>query len=223
MLSRFYASPEMAARYASISGLPINESVPSYVNEDLALLQAQGRSFGHWLITDRGDPEAWALADRHYTRQTKGARSFVRNGQSLIFVTRCGQAAWVSFRPTPGKANRWDGRNAFECALFRNESLILSSILVHEARHLTAALWGTAPDGLITWVKPSALRSRNNNPGACYKKDGWRHVETSLVDHKPMLLAPPTPILDWRLWSFKERRGGMLRLMLTGWDGKSRA
>jgi hypothetical protein len=211
----FYASTAMAAQCAGLA-LPINAPVEPYV------LQALERGWtGHWLITDRGDREAWALADRHYTRQTPGARSFVRNGQNLVFVTRCGKAAWVSFRPTPGKAERWDDREAIECALFRNESTILSSDLIREARALTVAIWGWPKDGIITWVKPSALRAGNVNPGACYKRDKWKHTETS-KDGKPMLVAPETLALDWRLWEFKQGRGGKLRKELTGWDGKSK-
>lgn len=215
---RYYATAALALRYTADPALPVNAPWPGYVVQNLV----QGWS-GHWLITDRGDPEAWALADRHYTRQTPGSRSFVRNGQNLVFVTRCGNATWVTFRPTPGKAVRKDNRRALECALFRNESQIRSSILVREARALTVALWGMPEDGLITWVKPSALRTGNMNPGACYKKDGWKHVETSVKDRKPMLLAPETLILDWRLWDFKNGRGGALRELLTGWDGKRKA
>jgi len=190
---------------------------------DLETVQILDSGFqGNWLITDRGDPEAWALADRHYTRQTPGARSFVRNGQSLVFVTRCGQAVWVSFRPTPGKAERPDGRRVIENALFRNESVILSSALILEARALTTAIWGCPEEGLITWVKPSALRAKNVNPGLCYKKDGWVHTQSTIEDRKPMFVAPFTPTLDWRLWDFKSGRGGKLRLDLTGWDGKAR-
>lgn len=167
-----------------------------------------------WQITDKGDRQAWELAERHYTRQTPGSRLFTRNGQNLVFVTECGKAAWVTFRPTPGKATRADKLDAWECALFRNESKWLSSYLILEAQALTIALWGPTPkDGLITFVKPGAIRSIN--PGACYKKAGWKRVGES-KDGKPLLKAPEMVQLDWRMWVFKEGRGGKLRDSLLG-------
>lgn len=62
----------------------------------------------NWLITDKGDQDVRLLADEHYTRQTPGALSFTRNGQNLVFVTPDLLAGWVTFRPTPGKAQRQD-------------------------------------------------------------------------------------------------------------------
>jgi hypothetical protein len=163
-----------------------------------------------WTITDKGDQDVRALADGHYSRQTPGSRQFCRNGQNLVFVTADNTAAWVTFRPTPGKAKRQDNLDAWECSLFRNTGPILSSDLVAEAVALSIALWGDPPrDGVITYVKPEAIRSVN--PGYCFKRAGWVTAGKAR-DGKPMLRAPiPDLVPHWSFWSWKGERGGKLR------------
>lgn len=175
-----------------------------------------------WLISDRGDQDVRRLIDGesfgggkpHYSRQSPGHPKFTRNGQNIVFVTPCLRAAWISFRPTPGKAERKDKLEAWECALFRNEGAGLSSDLIREATLLTYALWGHPPaDGLITFVKPAAIRS--TNPGFCYLMAGWRRDGVSRKG-LPRLRAP-----DWadvaleipRIseWQWRGARGGRLR------------
>lgn len=127
-----------------------------------------------WLITNKGDQDVRRLADRHYTRRKVGDRQFTRNGENLVFVTEDLKAAWVTHRPSPGKAMRDDGRDAWECALFRNEGPDRSSDLIREAVALTVALWGSFPrDGLLTYVDPGKVRSEV--PGWCFRRAGWRH------------------------------------------------
>lgn len=168
-----------------------------------------------WLISDKGDREALALADRHYTRRAKGSSQFCRNGQNLVFVTSCARAAWVTFRPTPGKATRQDGLDAWECALFRNEGAGLSSHLIREAVYLTVALWGVFPrDGLFTYVKPEAVQTEI--PGYCFRRAGWVRWG-SAADGKPRLRAPrpvDEDVPHWRNWDWKGDRGGKLRRLL---------
>lgn len=164
----------------------------------------------NWLITDKGDQDARLLADRHYSRRTPGSPQFCRNGQNLVFIADAADAVWVTFRPTPGKAIRQDGFDAWECSLFRNEGTSLSSQLIREAVRLTWALWGPAPSGgLITYVRPECVAS--GLPGYCFLRAGWRHVGAS-ADGKPMFRAPRlSHVPDWRLWSWKPGRGGVLR------------
>lgn len=164
----------------------------------------------NWLITDKGDQDVRLLADEHYTRQTPGALSFTRNGQNLVFVTPDLLAGWVTFRPTPGKAQRQDGLDAWECALFRNTGPIRSSKLIREAVLLSCALWGELPpDGLITYVRPSCVKT--TIPGYCYRCAGWRRVGYS-SDGKPMFRAPrPASIPSLDDWRWRGGRGGKLR------------
>ena len=158
-----------------------------------------------WLISDKGDPVARRLVDGitvngapHYSRQTPGAKQWTRNGQNLVFVTANGLAVWCTFRPTPGKATRPDGLDAWECTMFRNEGGGLSSELIQEAHLLSLALWGATPrDGLITFIRPDRVRSRN--PGYCYKRAGWA-VNGAARDGKPRLRAPevdPGAVPHW--------------------------
>lgn len=162
-----------------------------------------------WLITDKGDQDARRLADGHYSRQTIGAPQFTRNGQNLVFITSDLKACWVTFRPTPGKAVRQDGLDAWECALFRNTGPLLSSWLILEAVQLSVSLWGVLPkDGLITYVKPAAVKSVN--PGCCFKKAGWKKAGVS-SDGKPMFRAPDVAPADIRNWQWRGDRGGKLR------------
>lgn len=176
----------------------------------------------NWLITDKGDPDARALVDGesvgklpHYSRQTPGARLFTRNGQNLVFLTDDARAVWVTFRPTPGKAKRADGLDAWERALFRNEGPVLSSQLIREAVSLSWALWGVPPpDGLITFVRPDRVAS--GLAGYCFRRAGWRRVGYS-KDGKPMFRAPRIPAVpDWRAWAWRGERGGILRRALEG-------
>lgn len=169
-----------------------------------------------WLITDRGDEDVRRIIDGvgfngvpHYSRQTPGDRRFTRNGQNLIFVTADARAAWITFRPTEGKAERQDKLQAWECALFRNEGPHLSSRLIREAALLTFAIWGPPPrDGLITFVR--ADRVRSTNPGCCYLKAGWERDGVSSKGYlrfRAPVVVPPA----LSLWSWKGARGGKLR------------
>ncbi len=181
-----------------------------------------------WTITDKGDPLARRLVDGelpglgnllHYSRQTVGSRQFTRNGQNLVFITRDGRAVWVTFRPTPGKAVRPDGLDAWECTLFRNEGPYRSSDLIREAVDLSCALWGPIPpDGFITFIRADCVltgQSAGGVVGYCYRRAGWRHVG-SARDGKPRFKAPQPPyICDWRLWEWAGDRGGKLRRELT--------
>lgn len=174
-----------------------------------------------WLITDKGDPDARRLVDGvgfgkpHYSRQQPGTPSFTRNGQNLVFITADGLAAWVTFRPTPGKAERKDKLDAWECALFRNEGPHLSSLLIREAEELSVALWGQLPrDGFITFVRGDKVRS--TNPGCCYKKAGWAHIGFSPKGYYTFRAPPRPPPRPFWEWQWKEGRGGKLRKMLEG-------
>jgi hypothetical protein len=62
------------------------------------------------------------------------------------------------------------GQQGVNCALFRNESPVLSSLLVLEAEQLAWQRW--PGERLYTYVNPRAVKSRN--PGYCFKAAGWR-------------------------------------------------
>lgn len=73
-----------------------------------------------------------------------------------------------------------DNLEAWECTLFRNESLRLSSELICEATALTYREWGWPPrDGFITAVGIEQTRRRRGKgspPGWCFICAGWEQI-----------------------------------------------
>ena len=128
------------------------------------------QQYGPWVVTHKGDMSCRQLADRHYTRQTVGAPMFTRPGRNLVLRTPFGDAVWVTW-----SGIRDDGMDAWECALFRNESAHLSSDMIRWAVRASLAEWGRPPkDGFITYVDQTKVRS--SNPGFCYIAAGWKKV-----------------------------------------------
>ena len=115
---------------------------------------------GHWQIIRDGDHAAWPLYARHYSanKRTRYGRDhrFVAPGQKLVLVMVDGQAG-------------------VECTIFRNESNILSSLLILEAEELARQKWGGLR--LFTYVNAAAIRSAN--PGYCFQCAGWRRCGVS--------------------------------------------
>lgn len=122
-----------------------------------------------WIVTKDGDPRLLALADRHYSRKTVGARLAVQPGRRIVLVTADGRAAWV----TSHTRYRRDGRTGWECSLFRNEGPFLSSHLIVLALGITRYLWGDPPpEGMFTFVGRH-LR------GGCFHAAGFRKDGTT--------------------------------------------
>jgi len=63
-----------------------------------------------------------------------------------------------------------DGQTGVNCAVFRNEGPIKSSVLIWEACRLAWQRW--PGERLYTYVNPRKIRS--TNPGCCFLKAGWR-------------------------------------------------
>lgn len=180
----------------------------------------------HWLITDRGDDAARRLVDGettggapHYSRKTPGSRQFTRTGENLVAITSDHLAVWVSFRPAP-YWTRQDGRRGVECAVFRNEGPVRSSVLIREAVQLTWAMWcAPGPDGLFTFVNaPRVVRGSNGIAGYCYRRAGWRHVGSSRRGLLIFRAPRPDPVPPLTMWRWHHDRGGVLRRpRLVGW------
>jgi hypothetical protein len=93
-----------------------------------------------WQITDRGDPQARQIADRHYNRQSVGAAMFAPPGRALILVTDDADALWITSWPFAEYVKHaWAG--AWICSAFRNESEHLASDLILEAVAVTRWKW----------------------------------------------------------------------------------
>jgi DNA polymerase I-like protein with 3'-5' exonuclease and polymerase domains len=132
--------------------------------------------YKYWIPVNKADDSCRQLADRHYSRQTIGAKLFTRPGKNIVLRTILGDAVWVSWQGI-----RDDGLEAYECTIFRNESDILSSELIKEAMQITVDIWGDMPkDGFITTVKAEKVKSKN--PGCCFKKSGFKYIGKTKVN-----------------------------------------
>lgn len=128
----------------------------------------------YWHLSDRADPPAARLADRHYNRQHPGSPQFVPPGRCLVLLAESGQAVWVTSWPFAEYVkHEWAG--AWVNSLFRNEArhLHLSSDLIRQAVAATRAVWGDPPAlGMVTFVDAGKVRS--THPGYCYKMAGFK-------------------------------------------------
>lgn len=131
---------------------------------------------GRWSVVLRSDARARDLADRHYSRQTPGARDFMASGVTLVMLTDCARAVWGAIENMdPGGSPRW------RVSIFRNEGAGLSSDLIREATARTYAYWRIRPRTippvpLTTEVDPDRTRTKRD-PGRCFIRAGWRVID----------------------------------------------
>lgn len=143
---------------------------------------------GAWLKVKRSDKRARSLADRHYSRQTVGARDFMSSGRTFVLLTHDARAVWgVIENLDPAGGLRW------RCSIFRNEGTERSSDLIREATDRTYAYWRARHGGLpgvplTTEVDPEKTR-RKRDPGRCFLRAGWSRLDVrrGLI----VLQAPP--------------------------------
>jgi hypothetical protein len=118
--------------------------------------------------TTHFDPEMAALADRHYSRRTIGARQFCYAGRKLVLRDTPGDVLFVWMWPLDEM--RMDNQTGYNCAIFRNESKRRSSEIILEAEDLATKKWG--PNRFYTYVNAKKVASKN--PGYCFKVAGWK-------------------------------------------------
>ena len=87
-------------------------------------------------------------------------------GEKLVLMTKDCRALFV-WRKFKLQAEHSDGVN---CAVFRNEGTVLSSVLIEEAVQIAWRKWPN--ERLYTYVKADAIKS--TNPGCCFKKAGFK-------------------------------------------------
>lgn len=111
-----------------------------------------------WHLSDRADPRALPLADRHYSRQKIGTPQFVPPGRCIVLLTAEAHACWVTGWPYAEYVRHaWAG--AWINSFFRNESPHLSSDLIRQAVAATRARYGTPPP-----TRRRDLRGRREGP-----------------------------------------------------------
>ena len=132
-----------------------------------------------WFVTKDGDRTVLALYERHYSAyQYKDGRKrsqFVGPGEHVVLRSRDGDAGFV-WRRFIDKS----GQRGVNCAFFRNEGPILSSVLVRQADAIADLCWPGR--GHYTYVNPQAVRSAN--PGYCFLRAGWKrsgHTQGGLL------------------------------------------
>lgn len=125
-----------------------------------------------WIQTNRNDPRAVDLANRHYSRQNPDAKQFGKPGRSLVFITPEADAVWLTSWPFKEYVDHDWYPGAWECSLFRNESGTRSSDLILDAIAATRMVWGDPPDeGMITFVDPAHV------PGTFRRSPGGRRLD----------------------------------------------
>lgn len=110
-----------------------------------------------WVESNRADPVARALADRHYSRQKVGSPQFVQPGRCCVFIEREAKAYWVTSWPF-AEYVKHDWAGAWQCTAFRSEDAGGSIELIRQAVAATRAHFGEPPElGLVTMIDPSKV------------------------------------------------------------------
>lgn len=128
----------------------------------------------NWQLSDRFDPVAKAIADRHYNRRNADSPQFAPPGRCVVLRTASGDAFWITSWPFAEYVRHaWGG--AWVCSAFRNEGDVLSSELILEAVAATRSIWEPPALGMITFVNAAKTR-RKRDPGRCFRRAGFEHV-----------------------------------------------
>ena len=150
-----------------------------------------------WRLSNRFDPVACEIADRHYNRRKIGSPQFVPPGRNVVLLAP--GALWVTSWPFAEYVRHaWPG--AWVNSLFRNEApdLYLSSDLIRQAVAATRAVFGWPPElGMVTFVNRDKVRTKRD-PGRCYLRAGFEgagHTKGGLVALQ--LLPGLMPPAEW--------------------------
>jgi hypothetical protein len=141
----------------------------------------------YWFAAKDGDRDALGLYERHYScykyADKRKRRKIVGPGEYLMLITAESNAlfVWRKFR----SMNEQKGVN---CAIFRNEGKIQSSVLIKEAMEFA---WNKWPgERLYTYVNPHKIRS--TNPGYCFLQAGWERC--GMTKKRGLLIFEALPI-----------------------------
>ncbi len=139
------------------------------------LIPAVGERGNYWIPVTKFDPRVVALYNRHYSARplihaasVRRQRGILSPGESLTLLTVTCDAlfAWRK-----GIDDCIPPQTGVNCAVFRNESSILSSELVKEADYLAWQKW--PGERLYTYVNVDKVRHKRD-PGRCFIKAGWK-------------------------------------------------
>lgn len=122
----------------------------------------------YWIISQDGESELYELYRRHYSsrgNKNPKIKKFIGPGEhiSLTLPKRDALFVWRNFIDD-------GGQEGINCAVFRNESKILSSDLIREADAIADFAWPGQRHYTYVWAE--AVTSRN--PGWCFICAGWK-------------------------------------------------
>lgn len=150
--------------------------------------------YKNWIPVKDGDTRARDLYLRHYSchHYADGRRSnwsyrnrnlIVGPGEKLVLLSRNDDAlfVWRKFISD-------DGQVGVNCAVFRNESDVLSSLLILEAEEFAYHRW--PGERLYTYVNPFVVKSKN--PGYCFIVAGWKRCGITKV--KKLIVLEKMPL-----------------------------
>ena len=161
-------------------------------------MTSNGLLDGYWLPVRDADPRVISLYERHYSADPK-KRGRHRSGiagpsERMILLTVDSQALYVwrlilppdqrisvLARPDRRRAKKglpigvksssyFGDQYGVMCSIFRNESTVLSSLLIEEACQLAWQRW--PGKRLFTYVWDTKVKSVN--PGYCFKVAGFK-------------------------------------------------
>lgn len=122
----------------------------------------------YWFLAIDGDAHCREIFHRHYSWRPyadgRDPKLFVGPGEKCVLITESGDALFVWKKFISG-----DGQQGINCAVFRNESAVLSSTLILDAETVASKRW--PGERFFTYVNGKRIRS--TNPGACFKAAGW--------------------------------------------------
>jgi hypothetical protein len=132
-----------------------------------------------WYLSNRADPRARDIADRHYNRQKPGAPQFVPPGRCLVLFVP--GAFWITSWPFGQFVKHaWPG--AWVCSAFRREyGDMIASRMVEDALAATRWRWPEVPNimcscgcwvAMVTFVDGSKVRHKRDL-GRCFRRAGF--------------------------------------------------
>ena len=151
---------------------------PEYATSKVAAITTVKQMI--WQMSNRADPLALPLADRHYSRQKPGTAQFVPPGSCVVF--RALGALWVTSWPLAEfTQHAWAG--AWVNSFFRKECAGKASDYILEAVAATRYWYagdGVPALGMVSFVDPKHVKPimRRGQPiyGYCYLRAGFEHV-----------------------------------------------
>jgi len=130
-----------------------------------------------WVRVKDGNKTAFDIFTRHYTfrkwrrRNGLNGKRMAGPGETIVMISKNNDALFIWKKQKYSQ----DGQIGINCVVFRNESKILSSVLLQQAEIIAWKKW--PGERLFTYV--NSLKIRSINPGYCFKVVGWKQCGIS--------------------------------------------